>query len=99
MPWQRLSGSAERASCSTGDAERITIRKGKRSFKTRFEGLVPILMRRMKETDSEMVQKQYAQYMSDKPCSACAGVRLRPEALAVTVGREDHRRTRAERNR
>ncbi len=85
VPWQKLAPSQRRVVLH-GDAERITIRKGKRSFKTRFEGLVPILMRRMKETDSEMVQKHYAQYMSDKPCSACAGVRLRPEALAVTVG-------------
>ncbi|HJS73962.1 MAG TPA: excinuclease ABC subunit UvrA, partial [Vicinamibacteria bacterium] len=84
-PWHRLS-SVQRRVVLHGDADRITIRKGKRSFKTRFEGLVPILMRRMKETDSEMVQKYYARYMSDKPCSACAGVRLRPEALAVTVG-------------
>jgi excinuclease ABC subunit A len=43
-------------------------------------------MRRMRESDSEMVQKHYAQYMSTKPCSACAGARLRSEALAVTVG-------------
>jgi excinuclease ABC subunit A len=84
-PWERLSASQRRVVLH-GDVERITIRKGKRSFKTRFEGLVPILMRRMKETESEIVQKHYAQYMSDKPCSACGGVRLRPEALAVTVG-------------
>jgi len=85
-PWQELSSTQRRVILHGADRERITVRKGKRSFKTRFEGLVPILMRRMKETNSEAVQKHYAQYMSDKPCSACAGVRLRPEALAVTVG-------------
>jgi excinuclease ABC subunit A len=85
-PWQKLSSAQRRVILHGADTERITVRKGKRSFKTRFEGLVPILMRRMKETDSEAVQKHYAQFMSDKPCSACAGVRLRPEALAVTVG-------------
>jgi excinuclease ABC subunit A len=85
-PWEKLSSTQRRVILHGADRERITVRRGKRSFKTRFEGLVPILMRRMKETDSEAVQKHYAQYMSDKPCSACAGVRLRPEALAVTVG-------------
>jgi excinuclease ABC subunit A len=85
-PWQKLTPAQRRVVLHGTDAERITVRKGKRSFKTRFEGLVPILMRRMKETDSEAVQKHYAQYMSNKPCSSCAGVRLRPEALAVTVG-------------
>ncbi len=85
-PWEKLAPSQRSVILHGADADRITVRKGKRSFKTRFEGLVPILMRRMKETDSEVVQKHYAQYMSDKPCSACNGVRLRPEALAVTVG-------------
>jgi len=85
-PWGNLAPAQRRVILYGADAERITVRKGKRSFKTRFEGLVPILMRRMKETDSEFVQRHYAQYMSDKPCSACAGARLRPEALAVAVG-------------
>jgi excinuclease ABC subunit A len=85
-PWQDLSSRERRFILYGSEGERITVRKGKRSFKTRFEGLVPILMRRMKESDSEAVQRHYAQYMSTKPCSACGGVRLRPEALAVRVG-------------
>jgi excinuclease ABC subunit A len=84
-PWRELAASERRVILYGSDAERITVRKGRRSFRTRFEGLVPILMRRMKETDSETVQRHYGQFMSDKPCSACNGARLRPEALAVTV--------------
>jgi excinuclease ABC subunit A len=85
VPWRDLSAAQRKVILYGSGSERITIRKGRRSFKTRFEGLAPILMRRMKETDSELVQKHYGQFLSNKPCSACAGVRLRPEALAVTV--------------
>jgi excinuclease ABC subunit A len=86
MPWEKLPPGQRRIVLHGADQERITVRKGKRSFRTKFEGLVPILMRRMRETDSEWVRQQYAEYLSDKPCSACSGARLRPEALAVRVG-------------
>jgi excinuclease ABC subunit A len=84
-PWEELP-PGQRRIVLHGAEERITVRKGKRSFRTKFEGLVPILMRRMRETDSEWVRQQYAEYLSDKPCSVCSGARLRPEALAVRVG-------------
>ncbi len=86
QPWKRLSAQ-ERQLILYGDAQqKVTVRKGRRSFKTRFEGLVPILMRRLKETGSEAVRKSYAQYLSDKACPSCEGARLRKEALAVSVG-------------
>ncbi|HXV63384.1 MAG TPA: excinuclease ABC subunit UvrA, partial [Vicinamibacteria bacterium] len=85
IPWSRLSAADRRIILYGADRQRITIRRGRRSFQTRFEGLVPILMRRMKETESESVRKHYAQFMSDKPCSTCRGARLRPEALAVRI--------------
>lgn len=55
------------------------------SFKTTFEGVVGNLMRRYRETQSEYVRNKITEYMSNKPCPACGGNRLRPEALAVTV--------------
>ena len=56
------------------------------TYKTSFEGIIPMLMRRFKETTSESMRKHYLRYFSDKPCSACKGERLRPESRAVSIG-------------
>src|SRR2546427_7573601 len=56
------------------------------TYKTSFEGIIPMLMRRFKETTSESMRKHYLRYFSDKPCSACKGERLRSESRAVTIG-------------
>ncbi len=52
-----------------------------------FEGVIPNLERRMHETTSEWIREQLGQFYSDQPCTACNGLRLRPESLAVTVGK------------
>jgi len=57
-----------------------------RSYSTRFEGVVPNLERRYRETDSNYVRDKIEGYMSERPCPACSGARLRPESLSVTVG-------------
>ena len=85
VSWRNLSTDKRQLILYGGDKEKITVRKGRRTFKTRFEGLVPILMRRMKATRSESVRKYYSQFMSNKVCSSCNGARLRPEALSVSV--------------
>ena len=62
--------------------------EGKRSryeWQGTFEGLVPRLERRYKETESAAARKEIEKYMSFATCSACKGRRLRPEALAITV--------------
>src|SRR2546423_337657 len=73
----------------SGD-ETMSIRwsEGGRSgtYKTSFEGIIPMLMRRFKETTSESMRKHYLRYFSDKACSACKGERLRAESRAVTIG-------------
>ena len=51
-----------------------------------FEGIVPSLERRYKETDSSQQRERIEEYMSFRPCPACKGARLKPEVLAVTVG-------------
>ncbi len=56
------------------------------SFRRPFEGVIPRLLRRLKETSSESVREDLERYMSSSPCSHCDGARLRPEVLAVTVG-------------
>lgn len=50
-----------------------------------FEGVIPNLERRYRETDSEHTRKEVEQYMIEKICESCQGKRLRKEALAVTV--------------
>ena len=52
---------------------------------SQFEGVIPNLERRYKETDSDYVRHEIERYMRVLPCPACGGARLRPESLAVTV--------------
>ncbi len=55
----------------------------------RFEGLLPQLERRYKNTDSDRVRKRISNLMADRPCPACQGQRLNPTSLAVTVRGEN----------
>ena len=57
-----------------------------RSFSTTYEGVIPNLERRHRETDSEFMRRDIERFMQEKPCDACKGLRLKPEILAVTVG-------------
>jgi excinuclease ABC subunit A len=58
----------------------------RRSYTTSFEGIVPNLERRYRETDSEYSREKIEEYMSIRPCPQCGGARLRPESRAVKVG-------------
>lgn len=58
----------------------------KREGYTQFEGVIPSIQRRYKETTSDYVREYFEAYMSENPCPACKGKRLKPEVLAVTVG-------------
>ena len=58
---------------------------GGRSFETTYEGVIPNLERRHKETDSDFMRRDIERFMREKPCHACEGRRLKPEVLAVTV--------------
>ena len=51
-----------------------------------FEGVIPNLVRRWQNTTSEYVKTRLTSYLSQQPCRSCEGARLRPEAIAVTVG-------------
>ncbi len=57
-----------------------------REFLTTYEGVIPNLMRRYRETDSEYMRAEIERYMRVFPCQRCQGKRLKPEALSVTVG-------------
>lgn len=56
-----------------------------RHFDTTYEGVIPNLERRHKETDSDFMRREIERFMIEKPCHACSGKRLKPEVLAVTV--------------
>ena len=61
-------------------------RSGSRhTFRTTFEGIVPNLERRHRETGSETVRSEIERFMAARPCPTCKGMRLKPEILAITV--------------
>lgn len=66
---------------------RVSLGSG-RSFETTYEGVIPNLERRHKETESEFMRADIERFMVEKPCYACKGRRLKPEVLAITVA--DH---------
>jgi len=55
------------------------------TYTTTFEGVIPNLERRYRETNSEYIRNKITEFMSERPCPTCKGTRLRSEALAVTV--------------
>ncbi len=59
---------------------------GTRHFSSPFEGVIPTLDRRYRETKSQGMREFYEMYMSNSPCPSCHGARLKPEVLAVKVG-------------
>ncbi|PWR20075.1 excinuclease ABC subunit UvrA [Zavarzinia compransoris] len=66
----------------------MTYEDGTRRFETTkpFEGVIPNLQRRWKETESDWMREELSAYQSASECEACHGHRLKPEALAVKIG-------------
>ena len=62
--------------------------RGSGTYRSKFEGVIPHLERRYKQTQSGDVRNWIETYMAVNPCPACKGARLRPEALAVVIDRE-----------
>ncbi len=60
--------------------------RGTSSFTAPFEGVIPNLERRFRETNSTMMKDELGSYMNESPCPDCGGRRLRRESLAVTIG-------------
>ena len=50
-----------------------------------FEGVIPNMERRYRETDSNWIREEFENYQNNRPCGSCSGYRLRPEALAVKI--------------
>ena len=88
-PWERLTQQQRDIILYGVGREKVAFRWkgdfGTGSFRMRFEGAIPTLLRRLKETKSEAARRHYLRYLSDKVCSSCDGSRLRPEARSVRV--------------
>ncbi|MBQ4073606.1 MAG: excinuclease ABC subunit UvrA [Clostridia bacterium] len=67
-------------------SQKIKIKFDTGSYQTTFEGVIPSLERRYRETQSDGMKAAYEEYMAHETCPDCKGRRLKPEALAVTVG-------------
>jgi excinuclease ABC subunit A len=88
-PWRRLPAAAREVILYGSGDDEITFKlDGKKSsykWTGKFEGVVPMLDRRHKESDSIAIRTEIEKYMSVRVCPACGGRRLRPEALAVKL--------------
>ncbi|OBH20951.1 excinuclease ABC subunit UvrA [Mycolicibacter terrae] len=88
-PWRKLPAKARKAILEGSDEQvhvRYRNRYGRtRSYYTDFEGVMAFLQRKMEQTESEQMKERYAGFMRDVPCPECAGTRLKPEILAVTL--------------
>jgi excinuclease ABC subunit A len=90
VPVRELSDDARRILLSGNGGERVPVKYRARNgnihtFRTTFEGIVPNLQRRHRETGSEAMRAEIERYMTNKPCPTCNGMRLKPESLAVTI--------------
>jgi excinuclease UvrABC ATPase subunit len=71
----------------TGDA-RYKVKwggDGSNTWAARYEGVIASLKRRYEQTDSDFVRREIEEYMDDKPCGTCKGLRLKSEAYTVTI--------------
>jgi excinuclease ABC subunit A len=89
-PWRRLPKEAREAILYGSDREvHITYknRYGRtRSYHTGYEGVIPVLERRYKDSESDAQRERMEQFMREVACRSCKGARLKPETLAVTIG-------------
>jgi excinuclease ABC subunit A len=91
VPFDRMTEEVQRIVLYGSGREQIKFRylneKGTRFDRSHsFEGIIPNLERRYRETDSLMVREELAKYLNAKPCPECAGTRLRKEARHVFIG-------------
>jgi excinuclease ABC subunit A len=89
-PWDELDAEQRDFFLHGTNGDRVQVayrnRFGRRrSYSTRFEGIIPNLERRYTETDSEFTREKIEEYMTLRPCPDCRGARLRPESRAVLV--------------
>ena len=87
-PWEKLPEAARNAILyGTKEEVTMTYKDSSRAYSVTkpFEGVIKNLERRYKETDSVWTREELSRYHAERPCGACHGARLKPEALAVKV--------------
>lgn len=88
-PWKDLPSDVQQVFLRGSGEDEIKFRydEGGRVYEvTRaFEGVIPNMQRRYRETDSNWIREEFERYQNNRSCKACGGYRLRPEALAVKI--------------
>ena len=88
-PWKDLPAHVKQVFLYGSGDEEIQFRydEGGRVYQVsrNFEGVIPNMERRYRETDSSWVREEFERYQNNRPCGTCEGYRLRPEALAVKI--------------
>ena len=86
MPVKELSDDVVQKVLYGTDKQKYRIHlSGNRYYDSTYEGVIPNLERRHRETDSEFMRKDIERFMRERKCTACKGARLKPVVLAVTV--------------
>jgi excinuclease ABC subunit A len=89
VPWHKLPEQARQVVLHGTGQEKIHFiyddNARKYEVKKPFEGVLPNLDRRWRETDSSWVREELGRYQAETPCEACGGARLKPESLAVKI--------------
>ena len=93
-PWKELSKKTQKALLYGTGTERVSFSYTnmfgeEKTYFVPFEGVMPLLSRRYQETDSDDMRASYENYMTEIPCKACHGARLKPETLAVTIEKKN----------
>ncbi len=88
-PWKDIPEKVQQVFLYGSGKEEIQFRydEGGRIYQVKraFEGVIPNMERRYRETDSNWIREEFEQYQNNRPCGACGGYRLREEALAVKI--------------
>ena len=87
--WKELPKFVQQVFLYGSGDEEISLRydEGGRVYQVSrvFEGVIPNMERRYRETDSNWIREEFERYQNNRPCGTCGGYRLRPEALAVKI--------------
>jgi len=84
-PWEELPKEVQNVILYGSEGERV-LRKRRGRSRVAFEGVIPSLLRKHRETESDRARDVYEEYMTQQPCPECHGARLQPETLGVTIG-------------
>jgi excinuclease ABC subunit A len=88
-PWKDLPAEVQQVFLRGSGEQEINFRydEGGRIYQVKrvFEGVIPNMERRYRETDSAWIREEFERYQNNRPCGSCGGFRLRPEALAVKI--------------